>query len=470
MKVNYPIPAFLPDQSDNSGTLVELKNAYPTADGYKPIKGFQPISVALPADFKGGASFVTTDGTSYLVVGTSTGLVRYAAGSWTNLVTGLTVTDQWRFSAFGNFAVAVNGTDTIEIDLNAGTASTLTNAPIGKSIAIIDPYLVIGQDSSDLLSVFTSDVNDHTRWVPDAGATQQPQLTGDEVMGIGGGEYGVILQRRRLVRMSKTGDATLPFDYDPITENVGCASKGSVAQHGRSIFFLADQGFASIEDGQAVQFIGSEQVDRTFQEMVPAAEYERIYSAVDPVKKLVIWCVPGSPGRLWIFNYELRKWGVAELNIEGVFAGFTSSATLEQVSADNPDLDAMTVSLDDPQFSGGNPQLYAVQGGKIGALSGENLEAIFQLGFAELSKGKIARIRSIRTVTDCVEGQTVKVDARDRMGDPASVKTAGSIRASGIMPVRARGRFMKFRHEIAAGADWSYLQAIEIEFETGGER
>lgn len=469
MKQVFALPDYLPDQTPNSGTLEGGKNFYPIVRGFAPIRAFQSVSEAITGSFLGGAAVIADDGTSYLLVGTSTNLQRYSSGSWTNLVTGLTITDQWRFSGFGNYVVAVNGSETYVVDLVAGTASTLTGAPAGKSVTVVEPYVVIGQDTDDLLSVFTSDVNDHTRWVPDAGATQQPQLSGGEVMGLAGGEYGVVLQRRRIVRMGKTGDATLPFDYDPITENVGCASKGSVVQWGRSVFFLSDQGFMAFEDGQALVPIGSERVDRTFQALVPPDDYERIFSAIDPVRKLVVWCVPGSPGFLFIYNYELQKWGVAELNVEGVFGAFTSSETLEGVSSANPDLDAMTVSLDDPSFAGGSPQLYVVQGGQIGTLTGSTLAAVFELGYMELTPGRRSRLRHIRPVTDSL-GTTMTVTVSERQGDAGTVVGGGVLRASGRIPFRASGRYHKVTWNEPAGSNWSYVHAFEAEYDGGQGR
>lgn len=469
MKQVFTLPDYLPDQTPNSGTMEGLKNAYPIVRGYAPVRGFQSVSSAVTGDFKGGAAVIADDGTSYLLVGTSTNLQRYAGGAWTNLATGLTVTDQWRFAGFGNFVVAVNGSVTYVVNLSAGTAATLTGAPAGKSVVVVDPYVVIGQDTDDLLSVFTSDVNDHTRWVPDAGATQQPQLSGGEVMGLAGGEYGVVLQRRRIVRMSKTGDPALPFEYDPITENVGCASKGSVVQWGRSVFFLSDQGFMAFEDGQVLVPIGTEKVDRTFQELVPSDDYERIFSAIDPVRKLVIWCVPGSPGYLFIFNYELQKWGIAELPVEAVFSGFTSSETLESVSTANPDLDAMTVSLDDPSFAGGSPQLYVVQGGQIGTLTGDTLQAIFELGFMELAPGRRARLRHIRPITDSVNS-SMTVAVSERQGDAGTVKVGGSLRDSGRIPFRASGRYHRVTWTEPAGSTWSYVHGFEAEYGEGQGR
>lgn len=449
--------------------MLQAKNVYPLTDGYGPVRGFIEISDALPAEFKGGASFIADDGSSYLLVGTTNGLSRYASGSWTDLVTGMSVTAQWRFAQFGNFVVAVNGESTKVIDLIAGTASTLAGAPTGKSVTVVGDYVVIGQDSNDLLSVFTSDINNHTRWVPDEGATQQPQLTGGEIMGLAGGEYGVILQRRQITRMNRTGDASLPFEYDVITDNIGCASRGSVAQYGRSVFFLSDQGFMAFEDGQVPIPIGAEAVDRTFQATVSPEDYEKIFAAVDPKRKLVIWCVPGSPGSLWVYNYVLKRWSVPELNVEGIFSGFTSSETLEGVSATYPDLDAMALSLDDPRFAGGSPQFYAVQAGKVGSLAGDTLAGCLQLGFVNFSS-QISRIRALRPVTDCIEGISAQVDVRARLGDEENTKSAGALRASGVMPIRASGRYAKMRMEFEAGAHWSYAQGLEIEFQPSGHR
>jgi hypothetical protein len=469
VKKVFDLPDYLPDQTPNSGTLEGLNNAYPIVKGFSPFRAFQSISDAVSGDFKGGAAVIADDGTSYLLVGTSTKLLRYTAGAWTDLVTGLSISGQWRFAGFGNYVVAVNGATTYEVNLGAGTASVLTGAPAGSSVAVVEPYVVIGQGADDLISVFTSDVNDHTAWVPDAGATQQPMLSGGEVMGLAGGEYGVILQRRRLVRMSRTGDADLPFAYDPITENVGCASKGSVAQWGRSVFFLSDQGFMALEDGQQLVPIGSEKVDRAFQELVPPDDYDRIFSAVDPVRKLVFWVSPGAPGLVFVYNYELQKWGFGRFNIEGVFAAFTSSQTLEEVSAANPNLDAMTVSLDDPIFAGGSPQLYVVQGSRIGTLTGAPLEASFELGFMELAPGRRARLNFVRPVTDA-SALSLSVRVSERQGDVGVVKAGGEYRASGRVPFRASGRYHRLAWTIPAGHAWSYAHGFEADFEVAGER
>ena len=96
--------------------------------------------------------------------------------------------------------------------------------------------------------------------------------------------------------MSVTGDATAPFTYDPITDNVGCASKGSVCQAGRTVYFLSDRGFMALDDGQALRPIGSERVDRTFQSRIPATDYERIFRlSIRSASWFIGWCPARSP-------------------------------------------------------------------------------------------------------------------------------------------------------------------------------
>lgn len=445
-------------------------NVYPKTDGYGPLSGFTAFSGALGASFLGGQSFIATDSQSSLLVGTDAGLLKYAGSSWTTLVSSMTVTDHWDFAQFGDYAIGVNGSVTKVVDLTTAAASTLTGAPAGKCIGVVGDYVVIGQAAGDLLGIYTSAFNDHTDWdYATSTATYQPMLTGGEVMGIASGEYGVILQRQRIVRMSRTGDVNAPFAYDDISTNIGCASKGSVAQHGNRVFFLSDAGFKCLVAGQEpILNIGSEKVDRTFISEVARDDWEQIFTAVDPQSKVVIWCVPG--GKLWIYNWELDRWTTATPNVEGVFSGFTTSTDLETLSVSYPDLDAMTISLDDPRWSGGNPRLYAVQSQAVGTFYGDRLEATLELSFNEFVPGRNARIRAIRPITDAVSGHTITLDCRARIGDAENLKTASTIRTSGIMPVRASGRYIRPKWTVAAGTDWGFAQALEFEMEAGGER
>ena len=461
---------FLPDQDTLGGGLQIARNVVPIFGGYGPLGSHYPISTALPAAFAGGASFVAADSNSYLLAGTATGLLKYAGSGWTDLAGVMTVTGRWRFTQFGNYVVSVNGSVTKVTALTGGAGATtsLAGAPAGVCAATVGDYVVIGQAAGDLVGIYTSGFNDHTQWnVATTTATYQPMLTGGEVMGLAGGEYGVILQRQRIVRMTRTGDAAAPFTYDEITSNAGCASKGSVCQSGRTVFFLSDRGFMALDDGQALRPIGSERVDRTFQAKVPAADYERIYSAVDPKAKLVYWMVPGSPAYVLIYNFALDKWSEASFVADGLFSGFTSSTSLEALAVTYPNIDTMPYSLDDPRWSGGTPAMYLVVTSLLGTFDGANLAATFEGSFFEPVPGRLGRFRALRPVTDSLT-MGVTLDVRQRLGDAANVKTAAAVRASGRMPIRASGRYAKFNWS-DSGA-WTYAQGLDVELEAGGER
>lgn len=463
------LPAYLPDQSINSGVITVAENVYRAADGYRPVGSFLNNSTALPSTFNGGGSFISTSGTSYLLAGTLTTLSRYSAGGWVSLLTGLTVANRWSFVQFGDFVIAANGGDTQEVDLNAGTAGDLTGAPKFAAVNVVGDYVVGTQADGDILMVQWSAYNDHTGWTPQVNQSGfQPMLTGGEIMGIAGGEFGVILQRQRLVRMSRTGSPDAPFQFDEITPNVGCASKGSVCQHGRSVFFLSDRGFMACEDGQLPVPIGNEKVDRDFQSRVPRDEWHRIYSAVDPRRTLVSWVIPGNPGMEMIYNWTMQEFTTAAYNVDGVFSGFTSSTDTDNTGITNIDADP-ALTVDDPRFSGGAPRLFAVQSGCIGTMEGPPLAARIWLGFKRLSSSLVQRLNGLFLEGD-MTAATVVLDHRQRLGDPENLTTAQPMRPSGRIPVRASGKYIATRVSIAAGHAWTYFQAIGFKGGEGGER
>jgi len=475
MERRIALPAYMPDQSNNSGVLLEALNVYAAADGYRPIGNLEELSDALAANCQGGASAISSSGTGYLLAGTAGGLYRLtsSSGAWTGLVTGLSINGRWRFAQFGDFSVGVNTTTTYEIDLDAGTAAAISGAPAADSVCVVGDFVVLGQAGGNILKVQWSGFRDHTAWTD--GTNQAGSLviqTGGEIQAVVGGEYGIILQRESIKRMTRTGDPSAPFEFDEISSNFGCASSGTVAQAGRSIFYYSDRGFMALEDGQVLKPIGSEKVDREFDTQVNRDNLDNIYTAVDPQNKLVMWFVPGNPGTLWIYNFELDRWTRAKFNGRALFPGFTTSISLDDfASIGITNLDTATITLDDPRYAGGNPRLYAVSiGNKVATLTGTPLAAEIELGNSELIEGRQARLRGIRPVWDGTSGITLSVTGKARLGDVGTTKSAPTYRATGKMPVRVKGRHISTTINVAAGTNWKYIQGLDFEFEQGGIR
>lgn len=470
--MKYKWPAFLPDQLPRDKALTVASNVYPASNGYRPVKSFSAISAALASTFMGGAAFVSTGGTAFLLAGTTTGLQRYTAGAWATLLDDLTVSQRWRFTQFGNYVVAVNGGDTQQVDLSSAEASTIADAPTGNDVAVVGDYVVITQADGNILQVQWSAFNDHTGWTPAVDQSGfQPMLTGGEIKGIAGGEYGVILQRLRLVRMERTGDATSPFNFPEITPNFGCASSGSIAQAGRTVFFLSDRGFMALDDGTTLRPIGNEKFDRAFRDYVSPSDYERMWSAVDPKNSIVMWGVAGSPGRIWVYNWVLDRASTIDMPFGGFFAGYESSETLEEVAETYDDIDTMPYSLDDPRFQGGDPRVYFVSmDNEVGALSGPLLAATLTMGWTAPADPNVFRCRALWPESDARGDVSVSIDCRQRMGDLQDVTVSAELQPSGRVPLRCRGKYLRISLTHAAGSMWSYNQGFDLEGSAGGSR
>ena len=465
--MRWPLPPFLPDQLPRGDVLTVCENAWPAQGGYKPVGSFQSVSAKLPSRFNGGASFISSAGTAYLLVGTTNSIKQLSGGAWVNKITSLTVPARWQFAQFGDYVICVNGGVTQEFNLNAGTGSALSDAPTAIAVAVVGDHVVVAQPDGNKLRVGWSAFNDHTGWT--VGTDQSGEwtgLTGGEVMGVVGGEYGIILQRQRLVRMTRTGNADAPFQFDEITNNFGCASKASIVAVGRTVFFLSDRGFIALDDGQVPRPIGNEKFDNAFRQQLGEDAFENIWSAVDPQNTRVIW---GVPGTLWVYDWALDRLTTISMAFDGIFSGFENSVDLDTLSGLYSDLDAMPYTLDDPRWSGGAPRLYVVQDGEVGTLTGVNMPATFEGGRFMPNDGLVTRLRAVWPETDATDGIAVKVTQAQRRGDPGNVRTGSNMQASGRIPLQARGKWMALNVSID-GPNWDYIDALVLEQSAGGMR
>jgi hypothetical protein len=444
--------------------LQTADNAYPSPDGYRPIAAFDAMTPALASTFQGGASFVSSDGTVQLLAGTATDLYKFSSSlAWSSIKGSLTA-GRWYFTQFNDHAIGVYGGAPVDIDLSAGTAADLAGSPPDADVcATVRDFVVLGQDNTISWSGF----EDRAEWT--AGTNQsgsQPMLSGGPITGLAGGEYGLILQRFRVVRMSYAGPPTI-WQFDEISANVGCVTPGSVAQAGRLVFFLSHRGFM-LTDGNDVKPIGAERIDRTFFAAYTNNDIDTfMFTAVDPLNNIVKWVMPG---KAWIYNWQTDEWSTETWNIRAAFTGFTAGLTLEDLDTPYPDMDDMEPSLDDPIFQGGVPLLLAVNAAdEIGTMQGDNLEANFEPPFMELVPGREARLSQVRLLSDTTTA-TVTMTAKPRLGDTGTTDSFATLQDSGDIDCRMSGRFIRPKVKIPAGAEWNYFQGLDIPLMAGGGR
>jgi hypothetical protein len=440
-------------------------------DGFRPALSLSPVTTALTGAL-GAGSFRSSTNTGVLLAGTATGLYAYLTGAWSSVLGSLSATT-WRFAQFGNLAIGVNGASPVAYNLNAGTAATLAGSPpVSDLVATVREFVFLAGDPSYLNNLTISGYNDPTNW--SGGLNQQLSNAfpnGGAIMGLAGGETGLILLEHSIRRATYVAGTTV-WQFDEISKEIGCMAKGSVVQSGQLVFFLSDHGFM-VCDRNTTAPIGQEVVDRTFFATYSRQEIrDNIRAAVDPQTTEIMWSMPGNPGAIWRYNYLIKRWSPPTyVNLSFVFSGFSQGYTLEQLDALYPGgLETIPISLDATKWTGGFPSLYVTDNtGIVSTVTNTTLPAWFSMTPAEIEPGKRIRIRFARVVGDIVDG-TVTVDARARAGDPYSNTLSGPIRPDGKVPLRANGRHIGIRVDVPSGVSWSYILGVDLEYEIEGDR
>jgi hypothetical protein len=467
MKSQVLFGEWKPDQPEsmNDG-LVVADGVFPIANGYAPMKQYAALTPALATAFKGGTAFVASDKTASLLVGTSTNLYRYSGAAYASVLGSLTAT-RWYFTQFGNLAIGTHGGAPVKYNLLTGAAAALGGTPpVAKFCATVRDFAFLAGNPTDNATVSWSSSGNAESWTSGANqAGSVPLYDGGEITGLVGGEYALVFQRGAINRFSFTGPPAT-WQRDVISTNIGCIASGSLAQAGRRVFFLSERGFMMTDGSSEPVAIGSERVDRTFFGQYARPALDGMYAAVDPRRHLVIWSMPGAPGKLWIYNWEINRWASASLNIVGIFAGFTANTSLDAVVGT---VDGNPYTLDDPRFQGGEPLFLVAAGdGTVGTLTGANMAAVFSAPLREFVSGHDARVSRTRPIIDATAGLTMALDIRRRLGDAQAVRTSSELRASGDVPLRATGRYVGCDVQVAAGTRWTYAQGIELQHGIGG--
>jgi hypothetical protein len=458
---------WLPDLAPHGHDgLVKASGVYPLANGYEPIKSLEAVTTALPGLLNGGA-FIGSDGTSSLIAGTATDLSKWSGAAWSSVLGGLTAAS-WQFAQFGDIAIGVHGGAPVKYNLLTGVAGALGGSPPpAKYICIGGNFVVLAGDPANNATVTWSGFNAGETWTGGTNQSDdQPLPDGGKITGLAGHEnYFLVFQRDSINRFSYIGPPAI-FQRDKISTGVGCIAPGSIAQSGSVTFFLSERGFMQT-DGTTVTPIGDNIVDQTFMKAYQRSDLDKLSATVDPRRYLY---KVSMFGRLWIYNWALQRWTDATLDVGTVFTGFTSNISLEALDALYPGgVDTIPVSLDSPIFQGGEPRIYGVKtDGTVCAFSGPNVEATFT--WCNKDFGQRARVHMTRPITDAVDGMTLTINARARLGDSEGKVSQGELRPSGHMPIRCNGRFLTPEITIAAGTQWTYFQALDLDYGMGGGR
>lgn len=464
---------WLPDQPGVTGAITDAVNCYPVTNGYAPFKkeadysnnAGQTLMMVFAGKF-GGATNLFAAGSTQVYKFDSTNANLNALTT-----TGYGAVEAWDVTQFGSKMILANGQDKLQAyDMGGGTyfADLSADAPVCKYVTVVRDFVVAGNDGSDDNKVYWSDINNEVNWTPSASSQADSQILpdGGDIIGMSGGEYGLVFMERAIYRMSYVG-SPLFFQFDAISRTLGCVSNGSIAQFGGITYFLSDDGFYAC-DGQNTKNIGAEKVNRWFfDNSIPSEIRVSMSTTVDPVRKLVVWSFKNSYGGRYILFYsiDLNKWSYAETDATSIAFGLTPSATLEQVDNYNSNLDSLDIPLDSRVWSGGSLLFMGVRDQKIIAFSGQNK-------YASVTSGDIDVGRSVvtfaRPLIDSGYG-TVAIASRQLLSDSVSFGDAVAPDSEGRCSVRSAGRYHRIKVS-PTSVFWRTLTACEVTVVGQGDR
>lgn len=480
---------WLPDQPDVSGPhLITAENVIPASDHYRPFKAFAIGSAALSTPpVRGAVAFSDANATVHVFAGDETKLYELQSDtSWldcTRLVGGAYacgLTSRWRFTQFGDTAIASNFDDDIQARTMSipGTFEDLAGSPPrAKHLCTFKDFFFYGFTTTSAAEVGWSGINDPTYHTTGSNQCDRQILPdGGDLQGFAPTDAALLIFQQTKIRILQYVGPPVIMQIDPFEEKVGCLESNSIAYHGKKVFFLAPDGFYQIDSFQPAVNIGEGILNEWFFNDVNASYYYRMSSAVDPQRQLVVWCYPsqaspsGAPDTQLFYYWPKRRWSYVRTPTELVFNSLGLGYTLEDLDAIAlTGIDDFAIPLDDPLLRGGALRFGAFDhDAKYGVFAGANLEATLEAGDFELMKGKRAYVSGVRPVVDSDE-VTVSCGFRERVAD-ASVYTAdGTLESHGMASLEGEGRYGRVKIVIAEGADWTKAQGYDFDAVPAGD-
>jgi len=467
---------WLPDQPGVIGVLTNAENVFPKQVGYGPIPQEEDYSEAASENLNSAVAGKTVAGAVRVFAGSSTKLFLMDSSDLSlDDISGTTysATKNWKFTQFGNLVLAANGAQPVQAaDLSTTTisfANVEASAPTAKYLTVIRDFVATAnQPASNPNRVQWSGINDPTTWSSSA-VTQadfQDIPDGGEIRGITGGEYGLVLLERSIVRMSYVG-TPLVFQFDNIARNLGCYEGQSVIQWQGTTYWLSDDGFYSY-NGQQIEPIGAEKVNRYFWATMEDSRLDEMSAAVDPFRNLVIWGYGSNDNtyRLLIYHWITKRWSYAETNVNRIADFSSPSFTLEALDTINANLDLIPVSLDSRLWLGGKMIFGGVRGAKLVSFGGSNKEATIETSDLE-TDGRFSMITLAKPVVDGGLA-SVGVASRNNLSETPVFSNQSQADAENRVGLRSLGRYHRLR--VVPSGSWGTAIAVDIEIQPAGMR
>ena len=465
---------WLPDQPGVIGALTTARNCYPKAVGYGPFPQEVDYSDDAPQALTAAAAAKDTNSITTIYAAGTTRLFKLDTSdfSWDDIsATTYSGTSGWKFTQFGNSLIAANESNTMQfIDVISGTtfADIAVDAPKAKFVTVVRDFVVSGYQTANKNRVQWSGINNEKTWTTSA-TTQadfQDVPDGGFVQGVTGGEFGLVLLERSIVRMSYVG-TPLIFQFDNIARNRGCYEPNSVIQWQGITYFLGDDGFYAC-DGQNLKNIGAERVNRYFFNSLKESDLGNMSAAIDPINNLVVWGYPSvdTDYRALIYHIATGKWSYADSSATRVAPVSTPSITLEGLDAFSASIDALGISLDSRNWLGGKLLLLGIKGSKLITFTGAAKTATIETSDIE-SPANQSMVTMIKPIVDNGTG-SASVASRLQLNQTVSFPSVTAANSENRIGIRSYGRYHRVKLE--PSGNWTTAIGMDVDIQSAGTR
>lgn len=472
---------WMPDQPGISGALTDAKNVVSQAIGYGPLPTAAIFSAAASENLTTLVAGKTPANATKLFAAGSTkifdvsGVGALTDVSKTGGYTPNANNDRFRFTQFGNAIIGTNNSNPMQsytLGTSTAFADLAAGAPICKFLTVVRDFVVTAftTESSTVYPsrVRWSGINDETTWTSSqvTQADFQDIPDGGQIVGIRGGEFGLVFLEKGISRMTYIGTPFI-FQFDNISRGKGCIAAGSIAQTQGMSFFLSDDGFYSC-DGQNVIPIGSEKVDRWFFENADESAFETMSASIDPVRKLVIWNFKTlfAQRQLIIYNFKTQKWTYGDAGTDYISDASTAATTLEGLDSISTSIDALTVSLDSILYMGGKYFLGGTLGPNVVTYNGA--PAVGQIVTGDIAPGGRSIVTLARPQIDNGSA-TVAVASRVMLNQDVTFGSPVAADSENRVSLRSNGNYHRFR-VVPTGANWKTAVGMDIDLSGQGAR
>lgn len=366
------ILGFAPDLDPRTpGAILDGLSFVPTIRGIAGAPAPMDIGVAaLDAPCLGAASIRILSGGRRTIAGTAAKLQELSGTTWTDRskVGGYaTGGGRWRYTQFGDVTIATNRTDPMQASNPGGAFADLAGTPPKARFLDTVGLFVIAADTTEATfgdqpdRWWCSALGNHASWVPSI-ATQaatgrlldsEGPITGSRGLG-----NSWVLYKKNAIYVGNYVGGDVIWAFERVPGQAGCVAHDSIVNLQSAHIFRGSDDFY-VFDGNRVEPIGR-RIKEFFSSDISVSFGDRILALHDKPNTLVYFFYPstassGSPDSGVVYNYESRKWGVHDLNVQAItehIAGALTWDNLGTIASTWNDFPA--IAYDDPFWVSGS--------------------------------------------------------------------------------------------------------------------